>query len=499
MNNFNNNPLTLNDLKNVNNIQSNEINSENSNNQLNSLNIHNNILKQQMNNNMGGIIIPPQVLTNNSNNLGNFNPIFSNDEKNLLNMQNNSINTHNFSHTQNDYFNHFIPKPDFQNQSMYGILLPQNSWNSKILSSQNIIDEAEDVIKNLSKLEPSKYINNNNEVPHIDKKDMTSISLPYTSWNEYKKPTDIYYDNLNKEGKTEIITQNVITFDSADRDLNKYLDPFSYRVKFNPSQGNTDAYISRNYKNVKFFSLDYVILPRKFYIKKTLSSNNSVILNLFNNFNTIQPNSQIQDGLTTYVIVALYIDGPLRIIVYTLLLPDMGDFMTICWEITYDTSKDTYTTYQYTLTNLSLEYDKFLLVFIDEISNAYGHSTNEFIDNAFGVIMPNFVNQDYYYLDTKLVEKIYRYSDLGNIDQITLRITNSKGIPITLNKEAIDTRITTKSVRQCICSKDINGNYVRNYSCSCTYMRHPLYVKFQNNILFKLGFIEPDIDKRVFN
>jgi hypothetical protein len=497
MNNFNDNPLTINDLNNTKNIQSNEIKNEKINNQLN---IFNNILKKEMSNNMGGVLIPPQVLTNNSNDIGNFNPILSNDEKNLLNIQNNSIDTQNNSiNTQNNYFNHFVSKPDFENQSMHGILLPQNSWNSKILSSQNVIDEAEDIIKNLSKLEPSKYIHNNNEVPHINKNDMTSISQPYTSWNEYKRPTDIYYDNLNKDGKTEIITQNIITFDSADRDLNKYLDPFSYRVKFNPSQGNTDAYISRNYKNVKFFSLDYVILPRKFYIKKIQIVNNPIFVNLFNNFNNVHPNSQILDELTTYVIITTYIDGPLRIIVYTLLLPEMSDFMTVCWEITYDTSNDTYTTYQFNLTTLSLEYDKFLLVFIDEISNAYGHSTNEFIDNAFGVVMPNFVNQDYYYLDTKLVEKIYRYSDLGNIDQITLRITNSKGVPITLNKNAIDTRVKTKDVRKCICSKDSNGNYVRNYSCACTYMRHPLYVKFQNNILFKLGFIEPDIDKRVFN
>jgi hypothetical protein len=32
------------------------------------------------------------------------------------------------------------------------------------------------------------------------------------------------------------------------------------------------------------------------------------------------------------------------------------------------------------------------------------------------MLMPNFINGDYLYMDTKIVEKIYKYSDLGIVD-----------------------------------------------------------------------------------
>ena len=69
-----------------------------------------------------------------------------------------------------------------------------------------------------------------------------------------------------------------------------------------------------------------------------------------------------------------------------------------------------------------LENDKYLLLNINEINNNYNYSTNQNIQNSFGILLPNLLNGDYFYLDTKIIEKTYRYSDLGNIEQLTIEI-----------------------------------------------------------------------------
>jgi hypothetical protein len=63
---------------------------------------------------------------------------------------------------------------------------------------------------------PSRNINNSNQ---IDYKEESSYKMPYENWNSFKKPNNLTYDNLNNDGKIEVITQNILTFDSMDRDI----------------------------------------------------------------------------------------------------------------------------------------------------------------------------------------------------------------------------------------------------------------------------------------
>ena len=450
--------------------------------------------------------IPPQLLTNNAS--FNFTPISINDINILNDMQSNVLNTLDTNNI-NDYFKHNVNKPDFQNQSMRTFELPQNDWNGEIISSSNIIDQVDDAIKNLKFKQPSEFMINTNNVPEINKDLMTSISTPYTQWNEYKKG-EMYYDNLNNDGKTEIIIPYVVVFDSANRFLKNYPDPFYYRVTFNPLENEKEAYISRNFKNVKNLSLDYAIMPRKCFIEKRditeyiENSTNDSIFNLMQQFDDINSDDVIDNftlpncdlSSNTIVIINKYLCNGNKIIVFTNKLKEYNACMINCWEIIKD-SNNNVCVYHYYLSNLSLEFEKFLLIYIDEITDPYCHSTNQSINRAFGLMFPNFVSGDYYYLDTKYVEKVYKYSSLGNINQMTIRIMNSNGIPIKLNKEAID--LNTSSSNKCICKKDNLGNIVRIYSCACTYMRHPYYVKFQNTLVFKISYADPDIDKRVFN
>lgn len=87
---------------------------------------------------------------------------------------------------------------------------------------------------------------------------------------------------------------------------------------------------------------------------------------------------------------------------------------------------------------------------------------------------------------------------LGQINQMTISILNSNGNLIKNSKENYTDLNISKS-KTCTCTTDSNGYFIRNYSCVCTYFRHPFYQKFQNTLIFRIGVIEPNIDKNIFS
>jgi len=368
-------------------------------------------------------------------------------------------------------------------------------WNLKIITNDEIFNNTDKLIKELKNKQTLNNIINDNSINYNNPETLTQN---YTKWDEFKKP-ELLYDNLNKDGKTEVITQNILSFDSIDRDINKYLNPFNYRIKFNPSNTNTDAYILKNYKNVRYLSLEYVILPRKSYLlKKDISNTNdnlddiNLLKNNFDNLsnNQIFNNFHIPELINNFDIIIIdKYNKNNKIIVFTKLISNY-DKMEECWEIEFNTNYFKLSYFYYS--NLMLENDKYLLLNINEINNNYNYSTNQNIQNSFGILLPNLLNGDYFYLDTKIIEKTYRYSDLGNIDQLTIEILNSRGTKININTECIDNNSMTS--KNCICN-----NNIRYYNCACFYFRHILYHRFQTLILFKLGYIEPDIDKKIFD
>ena len=106
-------------------------------------------------------------------------------------------------------------------------------------------------------------------------------------------------------------------------------------------------------------------------------------------------------------------------------------------------------------------------------------------DNTFGNSL---------YVDCHYTDKIFKFSELGNINRMLIRITNSLGQDINPNTKLYDYNVPTINSKTCTCTAD-----VKDYKCLCTYIRHPRYSKTQIDIMFKFGIIETDFDKRVFN
>lgn len=114
-----------------------------------------------------------------------------------------------------------------------------------------------------------------------------SYNSPLIQNQSYKNPNNTLHDNLNQDSlKDEVITEYRINIDSKDRDITRYVDPFHFKVSFDPigpstirsTSGNllnNDEvilgtplpHINKKFKNIKYVKLDHVIYPLYYGIK----------------------------------------------------------------------------------------------------------------------------------------------------------------------------------------------------------------------------------------
>jgi len=135
----------------------------------------------------------------------------------------------------------------------------------------------------------------------------------------------------------------------------------------------------------------------------------------------------------------------------------------------------------------TLDSDRYLMLNIEEINDNNVNSTNASLRDAFCLLSPDSYGELHYYASTNYQDKIYKMSNLGNINRLTLTLKDSYGKQ--LEMPYLDYYINTD--KTCTC----NGT---NYGCPCTYIRHPYYKWLQVQYMIKLGVVETEIDKKIF-
>ena len=121
-------------------------------------------------------------------------------------------------------------------------------------------------------------------------------SLPYQIQNISKSDTrQFLHNNFTEIDYDEDVIEHVLKIDSNDRNIDKYKDPFSFRVRFNQTESNFDSFgnagpiILSNYQNIKYIKLVEAIIPRRNIVQeyngynKTLYENSTV-----HNYSVIQ-------------------------------------------------------------------------------------------------------------------------------------------------------------------------------------------------------------------
>jgi hypothetical protein len=322
------------------------------------------------------------------------------------------------------------------------------------------------------------------------------ISAPYLNNNEFNKP-NLIYNNISDKLSVDILVEYVIMIESIDRDIEKYPNPFKYKIYFNPVAQTKDAYIYKIFENVKYIKLETAILPRKYsYLRKDITSNTTDVSTLINT--NWKRNDNFTFNTVNYTIIDDYIIDNIRYIKYGVTRP-LPELIDKVYELQYNINTSLFTLYEFQLINLSLENEKFLLLNIDEIKDVNDMATNTEVSNAFSILFPDYVNGDFFYTNTQGVDKIYRFSQLGSIKSLTVNIADNEGKDFNTQSYKMFTDTHIKTNKKCICKPNSDGEIIRDYGCSCSYMRHPYYKKFQNTLLFKVGVVENDIDKSIIN
>jgi hypothetical protein len=326
------------------------------------------------------------------------------------------------------------------------------------------------------------------------------ISQKHLIPSDYEKP-NLLHNNVTEKVSIENLVEYTIVIDSGDRDYSKFPNPFDYRVYFNPPSGTKDAYIHRSFENVKYIKLETGILPRKYSISRTSFTPSATNRTTLLNSGTLRASNVtfnlIDDLSGNHTIIEDYILSNMRTITFgvTKTYPELID---TTYEVKYDLSLSAVSSaYKFTLNTESLENDKFILLKIDEYQDVNEMATNLEVSRSFSMMFPDFVNGDYFYTDTHYVDKIFRFSSLGNIKNFTIKLQDSKGNQLTpCPSSFIDSHVPVNNdIKD---TRDANGVVIRDYRAKTNYIRHPLFEKFQNILMFKIGVVENDIDRAIF-
>lgn len=368
-----------------------------------------------------------------------------------------------------------------------------------LLSSNNFQNSLNTSFPNDIKTKTNNYKINNTNL--IDEKlnNLDGISTPYINNTDYTTP-EAYYNNFNNKGINNYIKEYICHINSIDRDIYKYPNTFNFLVNCETNSTEEGAGIGRKFTNVLYIMINTATLPKKYYLRKKKKNNNNILIeNLIKNNILPDDNTYVYDisGNKIFVIIySIILSDGKKIINYTNF--NSNHKYDLVYETIYDNS--IIITYQYDFENLSIFNDKYTLLYLNDINDVNKYSTNDKVASAFSVLYSNQIGNESIYTDTLNVKKIYNTSNLGNLSKFLIKFANSYGKDLTINTKALDYNVKNINNKICSCTIDNEtGNIKKDYKCICSYIRHPRYIEYQIDLMFRIGIYETEFDKRIFN
>ena len=117
----------------------------------------------------------------------------------------------------------------------------------------------------------------------------------------------------------------------------------------------------------------------------------------------------------------------------------------------------------------------FLTVNIEEINDINEYSTSDKINNCFNTLYQYQTRGEFSNYHTANVDKIFRFSELGNIKKLTISFRDNLG-----NVFTMDNLNDANWVKNVPTDEYVNG--LVSLKSPSVYIRHPLYSNYQNHI-----------------
>ena len=330
---------------------------------------------------------------------------------------------------------------------------------------------------------------------------INSIQQHQFKQNQYKN-SDLLDPNINSTPKENYSKSVIVAIDSLDRDIDVFPNSLGFRVKFNPSNGATAPYIDKDIKNISSIKINAVIVPNYFILQKvslqTTDAFAVAIKGIVDANNT--PDTDIVTASNTKNIVVIWYkqigndyyidffdndDALLHEKVYSAVGTIAGGAFTI-------TSFDYYT---YKPSNPTLtEHDRFLFIEFAELKGRDQYSTDHTLGYSFGTLYQDSVKCSSNFCYLKSSSNLnFSSSDLFNLSTLTISFYNSLG-------EKLDTSINKNMIVDNKSKSTIyNSDGTVKYMSPSKYIRHPLYINSNCHIILSVNFIEPELNRIIFN
>lgn len=252
---------------------------------------------------------------------------------------------------------------------------------------------------------------------------------------------DLLHNDLHNIILNEQIREYSVLIDSKDRNYQMYPDPFYYDVKFNPLPKTRERYQGR-----------------------TLIHE--------------EANPVIHDNFINVRYIRLE----------TIILPFYNRI--ICTEDKVDDEiikNCKVNTYRHLTENL------YTVLSIGEYKDVNYRSTNDVLSDSFATIyFDNKINDTHYLGYTSNGIKIFPPDQLAKIDKLRIRFMDPYGCPLT----CLHVDKSIQSNMECQCVNPIGDDET---DCFRHNLFHPLNPIFQHHIHFKVGVVEPRLNKMTFN
>jgi hypothetical protein len=321
--------------------------------------------------------------------------------------------------------------------------------------------------------------------------------------NNYQKPI-VKHNNIRDDVMSEEVFEDPLFIDSIDRNIQVFKNPFKFKVSFNPNSNSTAPYINEVIKNLRYIRLEIAILPRYYQLKKTtLSQTGSIFTTIDGKINSsstdsyinslIGTNETVGSDIITYVNIEYTRSESTSLLTNWTIEFILNGEISPLYSYTNNITSVIYINYQYN-TDIDLAQERYIIMNIDELDNINDRATNNNIMKSFAVLYRDHVNNNFVQCNTKDVIKTWSYSNLKNIQSLTISFRDSHGKILT--SPFLNYNINTSN--ECICGINNDGEVTIDYKCACSYIRHPYYLNLQNHTLLKIGLLQPNISKKVF-
>lgn len=330
-------------------------------------------------------------------------------------------------------------------------------------------------------------------------------------------------NNIYEEVRNEYIEEKDIIIDTMDRDTSLYPNIFDFRVKLGSTDTTPGPSIHRSVENVKYLKLIKCILPDNYRIKKSthsLTDLKTCIKNFIDsNFADLSTTTDHYDathtnsGETIYIIHYFTSDGTFTIDYFrmdsTTNAPDYSNVYSAVVNTSPLTGNNTIN--EHNLYNkdsndeFQVEKGRFFQLHIDQLPKNNDLSTNDSVRGSFSVLYPGKEDdRGFNILDGMETDKIFRFSNLGTFNTMNIKILNCAGDQVNGDNSSIwNTELIASEKNS---GKNITNNntntktdFPSSFRSASKYLRHPLSWKMQANLIFTVGEVRIEMNKRTFN